>query len=69
MRSDEGYLCMSRIDKMWTDRKYVYTLFYVIEEITWASNTGSHNLITCPKNRLLQILSYIVILDLLTKHT
>lgn len=23
VRSDEGYLCMSRIDKMWTDRKYV----------------------------------------------
>ena len=23
---------------MWTDRKYVIILFYVIEEITWASN-------------------------------
>lgn len=34
---------------MWTDRKYVIIFFYVIEEITWASNTGSHNLITCPK--------------------
>ena len=52
VRSDEGYLCMSRIDKMWTDRKYVIILFYVIEEITWASNTGSHNLTIFPETQV-----------------
>ena len=53
VRSDEGYLCMSRIDKMWTDRKCVIILCYVIEEIIWTFNTGSHYPITCHKTQVI----------------